>query len=553
MRLSKYIIGKHIYANYLNEKSQFCTLIMNLKYFFTTYSLVLLFVSCELHSSTNLLMNNDFSVASSEVTLQPLHWKLGGAGTGSLVQAEKGVHITHQDGEFVALYQDINDMESFADKEFLFEAKVRTSTPQSVKIALYDGVNWWTSPYHSGSGQWETVSVRGTLSSEISHVRAHLWLKNEAVISVEKSNLEIDPAISTDKIEFYYSSKWNHRKVYRSKRNNIAISFMTKGIYEEPYYANFFAYDLNETPYDYFCIPDDYIIAYDTNTIFKTKAIGLNWNNTHGLAIDHKSMTLSHIFKPEYGFSKYTLPGGDIRGIKEHGSPQNSNWTVPPFELEVNHTMRYDEFFVPMTVNVRNVYSKPLRFIYIFQDGAWMTNCCNPDGVKQRHVHQYWSNGEYGYAKLLPITNDNIDNKTNWVGMYNDQNGGMFSAVYAPPESKGIRFHATWDNSCTYMGQNANISSIEDMMRGINSPDQTDPYDSNCKIRGTLIDFGLIQPGEERKQVIVKIMFTGYKDRKDMDDKIKKIIKNIPKFDIPSYDLGTYNDIFYGSKNKGEL
>ncbi len=42
--------------------------------------------------------------------------------------------------------------------------------------------------------------------------------------------------------------------------------------------------------------------------------------------------------------------------------------------------------------------------------------------------------------------------------------------------------------------------------------------------------------------VIVKIMFTGYKDRQDMHKRIESIITHIPEFDIPAYDLEAYDD-----------
>jgi hypothetical protein len=56
-------------------------------------------------------------------------------------------------------------------------------------------------------------------------------------------------------------------------------------------------------------------------------------------------------------------------------------------------------------------------------------------------------------------------------------------------------------------------------------------------MHATVIDFGKIPPGEERVQIVVKIMFTGYRDREDMHEKVRRIINRIPRFDIPSYDL----------------
>lgn len=491
-------------------------------------------------SAQELIKNGDFSLWDEEIKT-PYFWILGGEGKGIVDDEidigegdETGIKITMHSGNFIALYQDIENLDKYKNKEYIFSAHITSNYSDSVYLAIYDGFNWRTSAPHSGSANWEVLTVKGKISENISKFRVHIWIDNKATAYVDSVSFKVGPSNELSKfnpkIEFLQWPEWGNRNVYRSKYNNIALTFGHRGVFEEYFYNNFFTYDMT---YDYFCIPDDFVLAYNENVSFRVKALALNWTVKHELINQGELAIIEHLYEEERGLHSYAL-----RGSKEHGSPSFSKWRNPPLTIRVIHEMFYNESYVPMKIFINNTYDEPLRVIYVFQDGALMTS--SPEEGQER-VHQYWDDGGWNYARLWNITKENRMNKNNWVGMYNDNHGGMFAATYAPPESKGIRFHATWDRG-SYIGQNPHVNSIENILLGVNTPDAQDLYDSNFKIHGTLIDFGVIQPGEERVQIIIKIMFTGYEDRKEMHEKVIDIIERIPTYKIPSYDLDEYDD-----------
>lgn len=338
--------------------------------------------------------------------------------------------------------------------------------------------------------------------------------------------------INESKIEYLIWPEYGNRSVLRSKSNNIAFTWGHEGLSQQFFYNNIFTYNLSN-PEDYFCVPDDYIFAYGTNSSYRVKAVALNWSTDYRLINSGETAVINTVYQGN-GFQ----PFASVENADD-GNITISNWTVPPLDMTITHMMNYDESFVPMTITVKNKGSKPLRVIYVFQDGAWMTSFKygNQDGV-----YQYWPDGANEHPRLWNIADENRNRTDNWVGMYDDLDGGMFAGTYAPPQSDGVRFHATWVATTTgewgaYIGSNPSVFGMDNILLGINVPNDSISYNNaECKLHGTLIDFGVIDPGEEASQSIVKIMFTGYTDREDMRDRLDAIIQNITYY----YESGLY-------------
>lgn len=338
------------------------------------------------------------------------------------------------------------------------------------------------------------------------------------------------------KIEYLTWEEYGNRSVLRSKCNNIAFTWGHEGVSQQYFYSNIFAYDLNK-PEDYFCTPDDYIFAYNKDNSYRVKAVALNWTTDYEITNSGDTAIIKNEYLSNDGFN----PFADIEN-PDDGNITLSNWTLPPVDIITTHEMNYCKSFIPMTITVRNNYSEPLRFLYVFQDGAWMTSFKYGN---QKGVNQYWPDGDYQYPRLWDVTDENRDRTDNWVGMYDDEEGGMFAATYAPPQSDGVRFHATWvptaditGDYTPYIGSNTGVDSLDNILLGINVPDNSISYnDAECKLHGTLIDFGVIYPGEEKSQSLVKIMFTGYENHTDMRNKLDYIIQ-----DITDYYDGQYQE-----------
>ncbi len=528
-------------------------------------------------SSDSKEINGDFSSWTQGDNQNPDNWILGGDGKGIIHKERKessnSAKITHKDGNQIALYQDINiEIEKYKNNEFIFSCLVNSNKCNSVYLALYDGETWTNSPMGpSKTDQWEYLTAKGVIGEKsTNNIRLHLWVRNNATVYFNKPIFKVGLHESLkkenkDEIEYFLWSKVFNRKIYRSKASDIAMTFGDENNLEGYFYQNFFIYNLF-TFRDYFCTPDDLIIAYNNKVSFETRAIALNWKINHNLVNNNQTAYVEYSYNYKDGFNPYVINGSNYGNILKTG------WKNPPAIITVNHEMYYNENYVPMKITIKNIYKVPLRYIYIFQDGALMSDrtFLEKDLVfHQENVHQYWDDGEYDCARLWKIDKKNRKNKNNWMGMYNDRNDKLFAGTYAPPESKGVRWHATWDSTkpATLINENKKFVSyidhytillkpssmgkynkkkiwhddwfkFENLLNHVNTPDDKDKYDNPYgKIHGTAIDFGIINPGEERTQIIVKIMFSGYKDREDMHKKIMEIIARIPYYNIPSYDL----------------
>jgi hypothetical protein len=110
----------------------------------------------------------------------------------------------------------------------------------------------------------------------------------------------------------------------------------------------------------------------------------------------------------------------------------------------------------------------------------------------------------------------------------------MFAGIYAPPESTGIVEHITW-NIFWMIGDFPSVKSMDNILKGIyGEPIRKGHENDNGKFHGTIIDFDTVGPGEEKEQIIVKIMFTGYTNRTDMHNRINEIIERIPEYQLNS-------------------
>lgn len=332
------------------------------------------------------------------------------------------------------------------------------------------------------------------------------------------------------KISFQTLPELGNRSAYISKKNDISMTFGQPGILEQYFYQNFFTSNFSE-PEDYFCIPDDFILAYNQNNSFRVKALALNWTTYHNLSTDHDKAVLINSFSEKSGFNPFYNNSSIAYG-------NSSDWQVPPLTINIVHELKYDENYVPMKIQVNNTFSEPLRIIYVLQDGAWMTNFKMGN---QENVHFYWDDGESDSPRIWIIDKENRKNKNNWVGMYCDNNGGMFAGIYSPPESTGIVEHVTW-NIFWMIGDFPSVKSMDNILKGVyGEPIRKGHENDNGKFHGTIIDFGTVRPGEEKEQIIVKIMFTGYSNRTDMHNRINEIIERIPEYQL--------NNTYYNSKN----
>lgn len=95
----------------------------------------------------------------------------------------------HDSGESVAFYQDIPAFEQYRNQLFHFGCWVNTIYAGSVYVAVEDGEKGTTSLMHSGSGEWEYLSLKGVVSPKASHLRVHIWVQNCATAYIDQATL----------------------------------------------------------------------------------------------------------------------------------------------------------------------------------------------------------------------------------------------------------------------------------------------------------------------------------------------------------------------------
>ena len=216
-----------------------------------------------------------------------------------------------------------------------------------------------------------------------------------------------------------------------------------------------------------------------------------------------------------------------------------SEYTPPPVDVRIRHEIGDDERWVPMTVTATNRTDRPLRVTYLIQAGAWMTAF---RAGHQETVHQHWPDGPYADERAVWWDDAQVAARDAGSCVYNDTDGGMSSTLYAPPDAPGrVLWMAMWDGESggIYIdakpGNPEGWHTPEGMLSVIGlagEPDrEPEPYDSRkLRIRGALLDLGVIEPGGTASAVIVKLFDRGYADRTDMVRRSEAVIDGIPPY-----------------------
>jgi len=117
--------------------------------------------------SGNLLLNSDFESWTNGL---PDYWSLsGGSGasvTADTVTMKKGLTSASltRAGTDCHLMQSVLSFRDFTGKTFSLGAWVSSANVSQARLAIFDGIKWSYSPYHSGAGGWEFLSVSHLVS-----------------------------------------------------------------------------------------------------------------------------------------------------------------------------------------------------------------------------------------------------------------------------------------------------------------------------------------------------------------------------------------------------
>lgn len=136
------------------------------------------------HSSVNLLKNSNFESWSAGTSTAPDTWASFGAGhsiTRDAVNYKKGVYgvaLTRSGANSYIINDTYTDFEYFKSRDVSLGVWVKTSTAGQANLVIEDGSGSTVSSNHSGSGNWEWLTVTRTISAGATLLRAQVRVTN---------------------------------------------------------------------------------------------------------------------------------------------------------------------------------------------------------------------------------------------------------------------------------------------------------------------------------------------------------------------------------------
>lgn len=162
--------------------------------------LCLIFAGCGKTTPDYELLKNGYFSSWAQADKSPDNWNFGGDGQGAVakeaavirVGSAISARITHNSGNFVALYQDIAELEKYKGKEYAFGAWVNTKSPSSAKLVLYDNASGvHSAATHTGTGRWEYLEIKGRIDEKATSLRLHVFVENKATAYVYQASFKV--------------------------------------------------------------------------------------------------------------------------------------------------------------------------------------------------------------------------------------------------------------------------------------------------------------------------------------------------------------------------
>lgn len=99
--------------------------------------------------------------------------------------ASANVNITVASGSQMYLIQYVENYTFFKGKTVSYSCRVKTSTAGKVRLAMSDGVAQTFSAYHSGSGNFETLSMTFAVSNSASVLSCYVGIVADTVVTTQ--------------------------------------------------------------------------------------------------------------------------------------------------------------------------------------------------------------------------------------------------------------------------------------------------------------------------------------------------------------------------------
>lgn len=170
-------------------------------------------------SFTNLLKNGDFESWSAGASAAPDEWTVLNLGATSTI-AREGTIVKR--GSYSAKFTHIGVGDTLLRNEFVddyyrgrivtFGAWVYTSTANSAKLRIWDGISGSFSDFHTGDSVWQWMTVTRTIDENSTKVAGHLQIEINADVYIDGAILvegSVCPAFSphpTDQIPIVLTS-----------------------------------------------------------------------------------------------------------------------------------------------------------------------------------------------------------------------------------------------------------------------------------------------------------------------------------------------------------
>jgi hypothetical protein len=144
----------------------------------------------------NRVKNGFLELWSSGDTSAPDEWVLNGSGVAIRKDTTNKV-IGRFSSEFtlidnfsdVYLYQDYPTYITLLGETVLIQFRTKTSITNQIRLVVDDGVGTSISPYNSGSGDWEVISLSHTLDVAATQLRIKVEINNSGIVNLDQVRL----------------------------------------------------------------------------------------------------------------------------------------------------------------------------------------------------------------------------------------------------------------------------------------------------------------------------------------------------------------------------
>lgn len=311
--------------------------------------------------------------------------------------------------------------------------------------------------------------------------------------------------------QFHHQMLW-----FRSQVSNLALG-LNIGNFKDSNFGTR-VHDFSTGNGEYSCYPDDVLLSESEGKSAAAYAGYLRWQLHASISQDGQSASSVYVHKAGSGMLDEYIEPQILQAMSDSQA-----------EVQVKHTLQNGLPWVETAVRIKNAGETARHFYWIYQDGVFLyLPSQNQRSVKPITPTSVGRYGLYDSSEHSWVGSFDADRRLASI-LYNPNPGFLFALPrYVLVHGIGLKDCDRYGFPCTKGGNDRFVlhskASIATLLEQAKKESGTESSETRTKIHGLVMDFGELQPGEERTLRFYRLGLQGQSSREEISAEVARVV-----------------------------